>query len=378
MPARQVSRFHGRFLHTFSSLAGCLSERSDPGVPLAIRKHLQGKKQIIRAELSEAHAKEQYEEKMRARNIALAANRDAPATFSSLAQGVQAEDAFASEMMGNTEVQDSGGPQAEDLSLTTRDSSIKAYMRELRKVIDLSDVLLMVLDARDPMGCRSSVVEKELLRREAEGKRLVFVLNKIDLVPRENVEQWLLFLRRSYPTIPFKSSTQNQRNNLSSRSVPTAKGTTSLPASSKMGAECLGADALINLLKNYSRSSTSMKGSITAGVIGFPNVGKSSVVNSLKRSRACGVGAMPGFTKVAQEVVLDKNIKMLDSPGVVFADDIPTDGHEDVEAIKRRRAEALLRNVVKVEIVEDPVMPGRLTIFQSIIRLLTSSSRLNS
>jgi len=35
-------------------------------------------------------------------------------------------------------------------------------------------------------------------------------------------------------------------------------------------------------------------------VIGFPNVGKSSLINSLKRSKVCGVGATPGFTKTAQ------------------------------------------------------------------------------
>ena len=49
----------------------------------------------------------------------------------------------------------------------------------LHKVVDESDVVLLVLDARDPAGCRSRLVEEEVRRREAEGKRLVFVLNKI-------------------------------------------------------------------------------------------------------------------------------------------------------------------------------------------------------
>ena len=55
----------------------------------------------------------------------------------------------------------------------------RQYMRMLHKVVDQSDIVIMVLDARDPEGCRSRMVEDEVRRREADGKRLVFVLNKI-------------------------------------------------------------------------------------------------------------------------------------------------------------------------------------------------------
>jgi nuclear GTP-binding protein len=61
----------------------------------------------------------------------------------------------------------------------------------------------------------------------------------------------------------------------------------------------LGASTLLSLLKNYCRSQN-IKTSITVGIIGYPNVGKSSLINSLKRSKAVGVGATPGFTKVMQ------------------------------------------------------------------------------
>ena len=55
----------------------------------------------------------------------------------------------------------------------------KHYLRTLHKVVDESDIIILVLDARDPEGCRSRLVEDEVRRREAEGKKLVFVLNKI-------------------------------------------------------------------------------------------------------------------------------------------------------------------------------------------------------
>lgn len=62
----------------------------------------------------------------------------------------------------------------------TKEQQRRYYIRMLHKVVDEADVILLVLDARDPAGCRSRLVEEEVRRREAEGKRLVFVLNKID------------------------------------------------------------------------------------------------------------------------------------------------------------------------------------------------------
>lgn len=48
-------------------------------------------------------------------------------------------------------------------------------------------------------------------------------------------------------------------------------------------------------------------------------MGKSSLINSLKRSRVAAVGNTPGVTRTAQEVHLDKHVKLLDSPGIVFS-----------------------------------------------------------
>ncbi|CAF3617670.1 unnamed protein product, partial [Rotaria sp. Silwood2] len=75
---------------------------------------------------------------------------------------------------------------------------------------------------------------------------------------------------------------------------------------------------LMNLLSNYCRKND-IKTSITVGIVGFPNVGKSSVINSLKRTQACETGSMPGITKQMQTVKLDKLIKLFDSPGIVMS-----------------------------------------------------------
>jgi nuclear GTP-binding protein len=67
----------------------------------------------------------------------------------------------------------------ESSQLKTKEQVRKHYIRTLHKVIDQSDIVILVLDARDPEGCRSRLVEEEVTRRESEGKKLVFVLNKI-------------------------------------------------------------------------------------------------------------------------------------------------------------------------------------------------------
>lgn len=178
--------------------------------------------------------------------------------------------------------------------------------------------MVQVLDARDPLGCRSKQAESFILQ---SGKRLIFLLNKSDLVPRENLEGWLQYLRNEQPTFAFCATTQKQRRNLST---------------------AFGTEAVMAVIKNYSRDQ-GIKTAITVGVVGMPNVGKSSFINSLRRERVCNVGSKPGITRALQEVVLDGTVRLLDGPGVVLCAD-PQSGEEN-----------LLRNVVSEELIGDPV-----------------------
>ncbi|OWM82883.1 hypothetical protein CDL15_Pgr005283 [Punica granatum] len=232
--------------------------------------------------------------------------------------------------------------KSKDESTTTgkhRDNSDRAFYKELVKVIEASDVILEVLDARDPLGTRCADMEKMVMKAGPE-KHLVLLLNKIDLVPREAVEKWLKYLREELPAVAFKCSTQEQRSKLGWKSSSKAAKSSNLLQTS----DCLGAETLIKLLKNYSRSHD-IKKSITVGVIGLPNVGKSSLINSLKRCHVVNVGATPGLTRSMQEVQLDKNVKLLDCPGVVM---LKSSGND---------AAITLRNCKRIEKLEDPIAP---------------------
>jgi nuclear GTP-binding protein len=240
--------------------------------------------------------------------------------------------------------------QEEEVEVASRsgradvENTKRAYYRELHKIVNTADVILVVLDARDPLGCRPLEVERYIMNIDPS-KRIVLVLNKIDLVPKENVTAWVKYLRRELPTVAIKCSTQEQKLNLGrSKASGMAAG-----GDQSQVSQCIGGEQLLQLLKNYSRNSD-MKVSVTVGVVGYPNVGKSSLINSLARTRAVETGAQAGVTKKAQQVQLDKKVKLLDCPGIVFAKD-----ETDVSVI--------LRNCVKLDAVIDP-----LPAFQEIVR----------
>ncbi|XP_030063531.1 guanine nucleotide-binding protein-like 3 isoform X2 [Microcaecilia unicolor] len=186
----------------------------------------------------------------------------------------------------------------------------KVLCRELIKVIKASDIVLEVLDARDPQGSRCPQVEQAVLQSE-ENKKLVFVLNKIDLVPKTIVENWLKFLGKELPTVAFKAATQvrdrilAKHSKMTSRVIDVSRGNT-----------CLGGNTLMKLLRGFRQSPDKV---IKVGVVGFPNVGKSSLINSLKQVRVCNVGPARGTTKCMQEVKIDGQVNILDSPGIIVS-----------------------------------------------------------
>lgn len=182
---------------------------------------------------------------------------------------------------------------------------------ELYKVLDSADVVVQVLDVRDPAGTRSAHVEN-YLKKHAKHKHLVFLLNKVDLVPPWITRRWVKILSRSYPTIAFHADVEK----------PFGKG------------------ALINLLQQFAKLHQE-KQQISVGFIGYPNVGKSSVINTLKKKKVCRVAPIPGETKVWQYVTLMRRIYLIDCPGVVY-----DTGDDDVDIV--------LKGVVRAEKLHAP------------------------
>lgn len=193
-----------------------------------------------------------------------------------------------------------------------RKGQSKRIWGELNKVIDSSDVIVHVLDARDPLGTRCRNIEK-FVTASAGHKHLIFLLNKCDLVPSAVASRWVKVLSKEFPTLAFHASITNS----------------------------FGKGSLIQLLRQFSRLHADKK-QISVGFIGYPNTGKSSIINTLRKKQVCPVAPIPGQTKVWQYVTLMKRIYLIDCPGVV-----PISTEDDETA-------TVLKGVVRVENVKNP------------------------
>lgn len=219
----------------------------------------------------------------------------------------------------------------------------KAFMKEFNKILEMADIIVEVLDARDPVSCRCREAEKLISGMKGE-KRLILVLNKIDLVPLPIVYAWKRELEKEYAVVLFKANTQRQGVNYGENKLyqNSLNKNPELVADMLRSTKSLGTHKLFELIKNYSREGD-VKKAVTVGVIGYPNVGKSSIINSLKRKRAAGVSSKAGFTKSLQEIEIDSKVKIIDSPGVILSND--------------NEALLVLRNQANASEVKDPITP---------------------
>jgi len=188
----------------------------------------------------------------------------------------------------------------------------KRIWGEFFKVVDSSDVVLHVIDARNVPGTRCTMIERHI-QNKARHKHLVFVLNKVDLVPNWVAKRWMGELAKDRPTVAFHASLTN----------------------------AFGKGSLISLLRQFGKLHEDKK-QISVGVIGYPNVGKSSVINTLISKKSCKVAPIPGETKIWQYISLFKNISLIDCPGVV----VDTAGDTETDSV--------LKGVVRAERLENP------------------------
>ncbi|MCX9076221.1 MAG: 50S ribosome-binding GTPase [Candidatus Methanoperedens sp.] len=156
-----------------------------------------------------------------------------------------------------------------------------SYKVMVKDVIKKADILLEVVDARFPDETRNSEVERDIARSK---KPFIIVLNKCDLVSKETIEKTKSRLSQIAPTV-FVSSKDRF-------------GTTMLRHKILEIAGIKGRDILV-------------------GSLGYPNTGKSSVINGVAGKHKASTSPVSGHTKGLQLVNAGSRIMFIDTPGVI-------------------------------------------------------------
>ncbi len=167
----------------------------------------------------------------------------------------------------------------------------------VKDIIRTSDVILEVLDARFIEETRN--IELEEVIEESE-KKIIYIVNKIDLVEREDVEKKLNELNLK----PYVLVSCKDRN---------------------------GVRALRERIKIEVKRAKIEKKTARVGIVGYPNTGKSSLINVLVGGGGSKTSAEAGFTRGIQKRKLTSDIHILDTPGVFLINENPELSSEDLK-----------------------------------------------
>jgi len=168
---------------------------------------------------------------------------------------------------------------------------MKKAQRLIRESLPLVDLVLLLLDARVPGISRNDDIERIIT-----GKKVIYLLNKCDLAEEHSTAEWCALLRE--------------------------EGGEALPLSSRTGVGFASLKAAIErsrrgILKKR-RSKGRLDENIRLLVLGIPNVGKSTLINTLAGKSQARVGKKPGVTRGFQWITLPSHIELIDVPGIFY------------------------------------------------------------
>ena len=163
--------------------------------------------------------------------------------------------------------------------------------RQMQEDIKLIDLVIELVDARIPMSSRNPDID-ELGKNKA---RLI-LLNKSDLADKDASEAWMEFFKeKGYFAVKVDARNKGCMKAISAVIAEACKEKTERDR--KRG------------IKNRP---------VRAMVVGIPNVGKSTFINALAGKACAKTGNKPGVTKGKQWIRLNKNVELLDTPGILW------------------------------------------------------------
>ena len=157
-----------------------------------------------------------------------------------------------------------------------------SFWLTVNKVIREADIILLILDARMPILSMNREIKEKV---ERYGKKMFLVFNKIDLISNHQLDS----LKQNHNTAFFVSGIKN-----------------------------IGINSMKKYLLIFAKKNNVQE--MRVGIVGYPNVGKSAIINALSKRASAPVSSSAGTTKGIQWVKAG-GLRLLDSPGVIPFED---------------------------------------------------------
>lgn len=163
--------------------------------------------------------------------------------------------------------------------------------RQMQEDIKLVDLVIELVDARIPVSSRNPDIDTL-----GKGKARLILLNKSDLADERKNEGWTeFFKKKGYYVVRMDARNKGSMKQVSAIIAEACKEKTERD--------------LRRGIKNRP---------VRAMVVGIPNVGKSTFINTFAGKACAKTGNKPGVTKGKQWIRLNKNVELLDTPGILW------------------------------------------------------------
>ncbi|KAM0475278.1 hypothetical protein ACHAPX_007032 [Trichoderma viride] len=236
-----------------------------------------------------------------------------------------------------------------DLLMTPFERNIEVW-RQLWRVIERSDIIVQIVDARNPLLFRSEDLENYVKAVDAKKENLLLI-NKADMMSTKQRKAWGKHLREAGIAYKFFSAqlakelnearedeeySSDEEPAVSSRQAEKAKAESEdedvdeEDAAKEQGessgshedededTQILTVEELEEIFLRYAPSDRDADNKLQVGLVGYPNVGKSSTINALIGAKKVSVSSTPGKTKHFQTIHLSERVVLCDCPGLVF------------------------------------------------------------
>ncbi|KAJ6782568.1 hypothetical protein PWT90_04560 [Aphanocladium album] len=235
-----------------------------------------------------------------------------------------------------------------DLLMTPFERNLEVW-RQLWRVIERSDLIVQIVDARNPLLFRSEDLENYVKDVDPKKENLLLI-NKADMMSYKQRHAWATHLKKAGIAFRFFSAhlaneaneardREEEEDSDSEEEAPVKKAASKQRAAAaessgddseesedeRGGAnvqdddtEILTVDELEEIFLRYKPADAGPDRKLQVGLVGYPNVGKSSTINALIGATKVSVSSTPGKTKHFQTIHLSERVILCDCPGLVF------------------------------------------------------------